>query len=164
MKAATTVLSLGLVAATLGAVAGVTRLNRLQVRIDAAWVALDAALSRRALVMERLDAPPTVALERGVPAGAVLRGGPAGREEMENELGRALAMLDRTRLDPHRAAQLADAEQRVIIARRVYNDAVRDTRALRSRRMVRWLRLAGAVPLPHYFDIVEPRVQDGTGA
>ena len=37
-----------------------------------------------------------------------------------------------------------------MIARRVYNDAVRDTLALRSHRMVRWLRLAGTAPLPRY--------------
>jgi hypothetical protein len=49
-----------------------------------------------------------------------------------------------------------------MIARRVYNDAVRDTLALRSRRMVRWLRLAGTAALPQYFEIAEP--QDGAGA
>jgi hypothetical protein len=41
----------------------------------------------------------------------------------------------------------------VLIARRFYNDAVRDTRALRARRMPRLLRLAGRVELPQFFDI-----------
>ncbi|MGH3918001.1 MAG: exopolyphosphatase, partial [Pseudonocardiaceae bacterium] len=63
---------------------------------------------------------------------------------------------DRTALEPACARRLADAEQRVVIARRVYNDAVRDTLALRSHRRVRWLRLAGRAPLPRYFEIAEP--------
>jgi len=75
-------------------------------------------------------------------------------------------MLDRTGLDPVRAARLTDTEQRVVIARRVYNDAVRDTLALRSHRTVRWLRLAGTAPLPRYFEIAEPgtgQTQGGAG-
>jgi hypothetical protein len=58
----------------------------------------------------------------------------------------------------------------VMIARRVYNDAVRDTLALRSHRMVRWLRLAGTAALPRYFEIAEPAPAiyglelDGAGA
>ncbi len=39
---------------------------------------------------------------------------------------------------------------------RVHNDAVRDTLALRSRRLVRWLRLAGRTPIPAYFEIADP--------
>ena len=45
------------------------------------------------------------------------------------ELGRLLADLDRVKLPLALAAELVDAEQRVIIARRVHNDAVRDTLA-----------------------------------
>jgi len=59
----------------------------------------------------------------------------------------------------------------VVIARRIYNDAVRDTLALRSRWMVRWLRLAGSVEAPRYFEITEPllsgyvaELDDGAGA
>jgi hypothetical protein len=102
-------------------------------------------------------------------ADVVLRAGAhSAREEMENEVGRVLAVLDCAGLDPARAGQLADAQQRVVIARRVYNDAVRDTLALRSHRMVRWLRLAGTAPLPRYFEIAEPALTgyelDGAGA
>jgi hypothetical protein len=99
-----------------------------------------------------------------------LRAGAAVREEVENELGRVLGVLDRGGLEPSCADQLADAEQRLVIARRVYNDAVRDTLALRSHRMVRWLRLAGTAPLPRYFEIAEPALPsyglelDGAGA
>ncbi len=52
-------------------------------------------------------------------------------------------------------AELADAEARVLLARRFHNDAVRDTLALRERRAVRMLRLGGTAALPTYFEIVE---------
>ncbi len=42
---------------------------------------------------------------------------------------------------------------RVSLARRFYNDAVRDTRALRRSRLARVLRLHARRPLPRYFDI-----------
>ncbi|HXO12370.1 MAG TPA: NUDIX domain-containing protein, partial [Mycobacterium sp.] len=51
--------------------------------------------------------------------------------------------------------ELADAEARVVLARRFHNDAVRDTLALRERRLVRWFRLAGTAALPSYFEIAE---------
>jgi len=43
-----------------------------------------------------------------------------------------------------------------VLARRVHNDAVRDTLGLRSQRLVRWLRLAGTAPMPAYFEIADP--------
>ena len=52
-------------------------------------------------------------------------------------------------------AELADAEARVLLARRFHNDAVRDTLALRERRLVRLLRLGGTAALPSYFEIAE---------
>ncbi|MGB3482049.1 MAG: NUDIX domain-containing protein, partial [Mycobacterium sp.] len=52
-------------------------------------------------------------------------------------------------------AELADAEARVLLARRFHNDAVRDTLALRERPVVRWLHLGGHAPLPTYFEITE---------
>ena len=151
----------------LGAMHAATRLDRLHVRTDAAWAALDAALRRRALMVGGLDG---AAAMNGAADVALRAGAHAAREEMENEVGRVLAVLDCAGLDPARAGQLADAQQRVVIARRVYNDAVRDTLALRSHRMVRWLRLAGTAPLPRYFEIAEPALTgyglelDGAGA
>ena len=53
-------------------------------------------------------------------------------------------------------AALVDAEQLLVLARRVHNDAVRDTLGLRSHRLVRWLRLAGTAPMPTYFEIADP--------
>ncbi len=77
-------------------------------------------------------------------------------EVAANALGRALARVDRTALPPDVRTALADAEQLLVLARRVHNDAVRDTLGLRSRRLVRWLRLAGTAPMPAYFEIADP--------
>ena len=166
MRVTWTVLAAGLLGAAVGAMRAATRLDRLHVRTDAAWAALDAALYRRAVAASALDGPGS--LRRA--AHAALLAVPSVREDAENELGRMLSVLDRRGLEPARASRLADAEQAVVIARRVYNDAVRDTRALRSRRLVRWLHLAGTATLPNYFEIVEPALPayglelDGAGA
>ncbi|MGH3753298.1 MAG: NUDIX hydrolase [Pseudonocardiaceae bacterium] len=152
-----------------GAIRAATRLDRLHVRTDAAWAALDAALCHRARAVSALGGALTGGGTLGCTADAALSAG-AAREEAENELGRVLAVLDRAGLGPANAARLGDAEQRVVIARRVYNDAVRDTLALRSHLLVRWLRLAGQAPLPRYFEIAEPALPgdglevDGAGA
>jgi hypothetical protein len=148
----------GTAAAVLAAVQAATRLDRLHVRTDAAWAALDAALSRRALAVGALgrSAADEGYVAVNTAAEVALRAPPRIRADAENELGRALAVLDLATLDAVRVAELADAEQRVVIARRVYNDAVRDTLALRAHRLVRWLHLAGTAPLPWYFDIAEP--------
>jgi len=154
----------GLMVAAVGSVRTANRLDRLHVRTDAAWVALEGALSRRALVVSALEAQLSAAPGGAASceaAQAALRAEPPAREEIENRLCRALAGLDRSGLDPTCAARLADAEQRLVIARRVYNDAVRDTLALRSRRTVRWLRLAGTAALPRYFEIAEPLANPG---
>jgi 8-oxo-dGTP pyrophosphatase MutT (NUDIX family) len=46
----------------------------------------------------------------------------------------------------------------------VHNDAVRDILALRSRRFVRWLRLAGNAPAPAFFEITDGLGQDDVPA
>ncbi|MGM1061491.1 NUDIX hydrolase [Saccharothrix sp. Mg75] len=135
------------------------RLDRLHVRTDSAWAALDAALARRAVVTRAVAA---VCGQPGmrVAADEAERSPRADREAAENALSALLEELDRSRLEPALAAELSDAEQRVVLARRVHNDAVRDTLALRRRRSVRWLRLAGTAPTPSYFEIAEPEVED----
>jgi 8-oxo-dGTP pyrophosphatase MutT (NUDIX family) len=85
------------------------------------------------------------------------------REEAENALSLELAAVDRGKLPLALAAELLDAEQRVVIARRVHNDAVRDTLGQRRRRLVRWLKLAGTAPQPEYFEIVEPSLTGDPG-
>ena len=134
------------------------RLDRLHVRTDAAWAGLDAALSRRAVVARAVAATGGLACAEELRAAAdrTELTGRDDREAAENELSQLLGELDRSALPVGLAEELADAEQRVVLARRVHNDAVRDTKSLRRRRLVRWLRLAGTAVQPDYFEIAEP--------
>ncbi|AUI58440.1 NUDIX hydrolase [Amycolatopsis sp. BJA-103] len=133
------------------------RLDRLHVRMDAGWAALDAALARRAVVARAA----AVILEdeqlRALGERAEHAERP-DREGEESELTLRLAHVDRTALPAPLTEELNDAEHRVVIARRVHNDAVRDTLHLRRRRKVRYFGLAGTARLPEYFEIAEPDV------
>jgi len=151
------------------------RLDRLHRRTDAARAGLADALERRGTVALRTaddlatatsagppDAPALRAAARDSLAAcrAGLRTAGAGLdpcEAAENALTRRLAAVDRAALPGGLAGELEDADQLVLLARRVHNDAVRDTLDLRSRRLVRWLRLAGTAPAPTYFEIAEPQ-------
>ena len=137
------------------------RLDRLHVRYDLSWQALDAALARRAVVARAVaanargghsDAEATELVARADAAETSTR---RERERCENKLAAALAMVDPASVPAGVVAELADAEARVVLARRFHNDAVRDTLALRERRLVRLLRLAGTAKLPTYFEITE---------
>ena len=154
------------------------RLDRLHRRTDAARAGLADALDRRGdlalQVADALAAAPAVpgaasdaavlrsaAHDALAACRAALRCAGAGLdpcEAAENTLTRRLAALDRRALAPGLVAELGDVEQSVVIARRVHNDAVRDTLDLRSRRLVRWLRLAGTAPPPVYFEIADPQL------
>lgn len=135
------------------------RLDRLHVRYDLSWQALDGALGRRAVVARAV----AVDAYGGGPQGkrlaaladAAERAPRSTREAAENELSAALAMVDPASLPVALVAELADAEARVLLARRFHNDAVRDTLALRERPAVRALRLGGTAALPNYFEIAE---------
>jgi 8-oxo-dGTP pyrophosphatase MutT (NUDIX family) len=135
------------------------RLNRLHVRYDLSWQALDGALGRRAVVARAV----AVDAYGGGPDGkrlaaladAAERAPRSAREAAENELSSALGQVDPASLPVALVAELADAEARVLLARRFHNDAVRDTLALRERPAVRILRLGGTAPLPTYFEIAE---------
>ncbi|MGE2734280.1 NUDIX hydrolase [Mycolicibacterium vaccae] len=135
------------------------RLDRLHVRYDLSWQALDGALARRAVVARAVAADAYGAGPAGkrlaALADAAERAPRSQREAAENELSAALAQVDPTSIPPALVAELADAEARVLLARRFHNDAVRDTLALRDRRAVRWLRLGGTAALPTYFEIAE---------
>ncbi|MCW2506895.1 MAG: uncharacterized protein JWP68_43 [Modestobacter sp.] len=132
-----------------------TRLRRLVGRVRRAREVLDAALLRRAELSAALARER--AAELGPDLGTALAAAAAGarapsagdREAAENLLGRLLRRVP----EPLLAAELTDAGMRVALARRFYNDAVRDTRALRRRRLPRVLRLHARRPLPRYFDI-----------
>lgn len=135
------------------------RLDRLHVRYDLSWQALDGALARRAVVARAvaIDAYGGASEGRRLAALAdAAEAAPrAAREARENELSAALAAVDPASLPAGLIAELADAEARVLLARRFHNDAVRDTLALAERRLVRLLHLGGTAALPSYFEIVE---------
>lgn len=138
-----------------------TRLDRLHARVDAAQAALDAQLVRRAAALLHV----AEAADSGVAddlrpryeavARAALNVVPDERQGAENAVGRAVGELAagpaQVRVDA--VDELREAAARVLIARRFYNDAVRDTRTLRARRMPRLLRLAGRRTMPQFFDI-----------
>lgn len=136
------------------------RLNRLHVRYDLSWQALDAALARRAVVARAIavDAygPGPQRAQLCALADAAERAPRPAREACENELSTALSQVDPDAVPPALVDELTEAESRVLLARRFHNDAVRDTLALRVRRPVRWLRLGGHAALPSYFEIAEP--------
>jgi hypothetical protein len=136
------------------------RLDRMHARVDAAWAALDAQLVRRAAaaraLLPYLPAGPE-ATDRAAAARASLVVGPERREAVENDLSRALrgaAPLLPTGPEAAQVrAELETAAVRVGLARSFHNSAVRDTRALRRRRLPRALRLAGHRALPDFFDV-----------
>jgi hypothetical protein len=136
------------------------RLDRMHHRIDVARGRLDAELLRRSgatlelASTEALDPPSRLLL---LDAAHSSRGAdPAGREVAESQLSQALrAVFERPedvadlRRDPTVAplvGELAEHCAKVELARRFHNDVVVSARALRSRRRVRWFRLAGHAP------------------
>jgi hypothetical protein len=143
-----------------------TRLRRLSDRVDRAWTALDTQLQRRAglaeeLVRDHAEALGAGTAQRLAAAAASARTPPSGdRELAENGLGRELRELPADLAVPAALqADLAGTGARLQLARRFYNDAVRDTRELRHRRLARLVRLHARRPLPRFFDI-----DDGLGA
>src|ERR1044072_1060570 len=89
------------------------RLNRLHVRYDLSWQALDGALARRAVVARAVG----VGAYGGAPAGkrlaaladAAERAPRQRREAAENDLSAALAMVEPSSLPHALVAGLADA-------------------------------------------------------
>jgi hypothetical protein len=145
-----------------------TRVDRLHGRVDAARSTLDAQLVRRAAALQALvdQCMPELGATRAGQLRAVARASldadPAGREAAENDLSRALHEIPAD-LDPALVADLADAARRVALARRFYNDGVRDTRSLRRSWLPRLLRLGGRRPVPAFFEI-DDTVPPVTGA
>ena len=142
-----------------------TRLRRLSGRVDRAWTALETQLQRRAgladeLAREHPEALGQATAQRLATAAAAARTPPSGdRELAENALGRELRELPADLAVPAALhADLAGTGTRLQLARRFYNDAVRDTRELRHRRLARLVRVHAGRPLPRFFDI-----DDGLG-
>jgi hypothetical protein len=147
------------------------RLDRQHVRVEAGRSALDAALVRRAALAEQLSEqlsevadPPAPGPGPAALAAAARRARDADadeRERAENDLTRVLRPLV-ARAASYGAGeaslsglvgQLAAATARIGLARSIYNNAVDQTLALRRRRLVRWLHLAGRAAAPAYFEI-----------
>jgi hypothetical protein len=152
------------------------RLSRLEARVARAWTTLDTQLQRRAALAEELARhyPGAVGEERAeylVAFAADARMPVDGdRELAENLLGRELRELPEALpgIPAALRTDLAGTRTRVGLARRFYNDAVRDTAALRHRRLTRLLHLHGSRPMPRYFDIDDrldgvPAGADGAG-
>ncbi|WP_369254485.1 hypothetical protein [Geodermatophilus amargosae] len=151
-----------------------TRLRRLEARVARARAVLEDRLRQRAALAEDLVSLHGAALGedragRLKTAAYEARATPAGdRELAENALGRELRALPAEVPGVPRAllADLAEAEARMGLARRFYNDAVRDTALLRTRRLPRLLRLHADRPLPRFFDVEDglDAVTTGAGA
>lgn len=141
----------GLIAVFVAAVAVVwasglaQRLNRLHIRTDAARISLQGALDARAAVVEVLQ--PELAEEINRLPTTVLRATDMGRRsDAENALAR--------RLSPEVVgnSSFIAASTRVDLAARFYNEAVADTRDVRSRPVVKFFKLAGRAPLPEFYE------------
>lgn len=142
------------------------RLDRLHIRLDRSRESLQSALDRRCAVV----AATLPQLASAAHATEEIRLTPtdlSSRLERESELSTSIAsLIDASpgpggigpgpdsigggALSASTLAELKDADTRVILALRFYNEAVRDTRALRLRPSVRTLHLGGTAALPEY--------------
>ncbi|MDR1188016.1 MAG: hypothetical protein LBK95_11275 [Bifidobacteriaceae bacterium] len=142
-----------------------SRVDRMHRRVENAWNSLQLQLTRRAsvalsLAHERLWDPVT-SMVVAEAARAAAEAPPWGPEHSELSAALRTAMGDRAQIEadlevPGREPlirELGAAWYRAILARRFLNDAVAMTLRLRSRRLVRWLHLAGRTPLPESCDI-----------
>jgi hypothetical protein len=143
------------------------RLDRMHHRLDVARASLDTQLLRRSGAALELatagaldPARSLVLLDTAHHARAVHE---LDMEAAESDLSAALravfsdaAEIRSLRADPYVApllAELTGACGKVELARRFHNDVVTSARALRSRRRVRWLGLAGRAAVPTTVDL-----------
>lgn len=142
------------------------RVDRMHARVESARATLDAQLQRRSGIAIELAGAGVLD-----PASAVLVADSAHRARAAPESAQEVAESDLTKSlvaafgDPEEVAELrgdatdgnlvdelAAASKRVQLARRFHNDSVRAARALRSHRLVRWLKLSGRAPMPRPMD------------
>lgn len=125
------------------------RLNRLHIRTDSARQSLQAALDRRAVLVGALLAD-TGELARRAEAVPLQYSRFAERARAERAISASILNAQGELPD-----SIIDAATRVELAHRFYNEAVSDTRALRTRILVRSFRLGGKAPLPEYFELLD---------
>jgi hypothetical protein len=134
------------------------RVERVHVRAQSAERALDAHLLRRAaaaaVVAEQHDY-----VELYASARLALDADPDERESAENDLTRHLSATPLNGADPA-ARQLIATSRRVVLARQVHTDQVRDALTARHRTLVRALGMARRYPRPQYFDIEDPALPE----
>lgn len=130
------------------------RVERVHVRARSAGRALDAHLLRRAAAAA-VVAEQTEFVELYAAARLALDAAEEEREAAENDLTRQLQMADLTGADPATRTLVASS-RRVLLARQVHTDLVRDALTARRRSIVRLLRLARPYERPRYFEIVDP--------
>jgi hypothetical protein len=128
------------------------RVDRLHARAAAAYAALDAQSARRAAAAIELGERAGL-VEVQTAAKAVLNAHPDDREAAENDLTHALrSASSRGGTDP----DVDEASRKLVLARQVHTDLVRDALAVRDLRLVRLLRLSRRHPAPRFFDIDSP--------
>jgi hypothetical protein len=143
------------------------RLDRMHHRLEVARESLHAQLLHRsgvALELATSDAlDPARSLLLVDTAHAARAADADEMESAESDLSQALravfadaeevrALRDSPEVGPL-LAELAGNCRKVELARRFHNEVVTSARALRSRRRVRWLRLAGRAPEPATVDL-----------
>jgi hypothetical protein len=134
------------------------RVERVHVRAASAGRALDQHLLRRAAAAA-VVAENTEVVELYAAARLALDAAPDEREAAENDLTRQLQAVSLAGPDPANRT-LIQTSRRVVLARQVHTDLVRDALTARGRPLVRLLRMARHYPRPSYFDIVEPGMPD----
>ena len=130
-----------------------SRVDRLHARAAAAFAALDAQSVRRAAAAIDLGERAGLA-EVQTAAKAVLAAHPDDREAAENDLTHALRVAEPSDAD------VDDANRKLVLARQVHTDLVRDALAVRERRLVRLLGLSRRHPAPRFFDIDSPTTEE----
>jgi hypothetical protein len=134
------------------------RVERVHVRAASAGRALDAHLLRRAAAAA-VVAEHTEFVELYAAARLALDAEPDEREAAENDLTRQLKAVQLTGTDVATRTLVATS-RRVVLARQVHTDLVRDALTARRRPLVRLLRMARSYERPRYFEIVEPTLPE----
>ncbi len=122
------------------------RLDRLHIRVDRCRDALQAALDRRCVVIAAYL--PQLADQAHATEAVQLRARDMEARLAAEDLLRG--QIDLIDLENRAAHAIAEADTRVMLALRFYNEAVTDTRALRLQPLIRVLRLGGSAALPQF--------------